>query len=1030
MRLGVETIHAAVRGRARYRVAGLYRSESLRLFLHAELSACRDVRRVSGSTLTGNILVLFDPAVATAAVAARIETLLERYRTAARSRARAEPTVRPRPARDTAVSRVRGWLTRQVGRASGQPWHAMEPDAVLKALRTSPTAGLSSQTARKALARFGPNVLTPLPRRRAIEILIGQLCSLPIVLLGLSALLSLLTSGLADAVVIAAVVGANAAIGYVTESAVERSITSLNGQATGDVLVVRDGRPQRVEEGRVVPGDILILRRGDRVVADSRIIEAEQLSIDESALTGESLPVAKSPAALGLARAPLAERTDMAYRGTVVTGGQGLGVVVGTGAATEAGKVQHLVGQASAPRTPMQQDLDRLGRQLALASALLCGGVFALGVLRGFGLLAMLKTAISLAVAAVPEGLPTIATTVLALGVRNLRRRGVLVRRLDAVEALGTVDTICLDKTGTLTLNQMSLVEVHVGLRRLRADRGRFLTDEGEIRPSDAPELHALLQVAVLCNETALAAHNGSYRLDGSPTENALVLAAIGSGLDVAGIRASHPLLRTLHRSERRSYMTTRHAGVLRVALEVEGSPAAPPNGRQLVALKGNPLEVLARCAYYVKDGRHRPLAEAERRAVERENERMAGDGLRILGVAYRHVEGQTGDDAVDGGFVWLGLVAMADPLRAGVREVIRAFHDAGIATVLITGDQVPTARAVARDLGIAGGATPELLDSTRLGGAEPGRLAALPGRAQVFARVSPAQKLEVVRALQAARKVVAMTGDGINDAPALKAADVGIAMGATGTVVARELADVILEDDRLETLVVAVREGRASYQNIRKAVRFLLTTNLSEILLMALALATGARPPLTAMQLLWINLVTDVLPALGLALEPPEPGVMNRPPRGLREPMIGPRELGTMAGEATAIALSAMGAYGYARARQGAGAAASGFAFLSLTSSQLLHALSARASAATVLDRHGGLPNRFLALALGGSFALQAAAVAIPWLRRVLGVTPPGLVDGIVLAGTSLLPLGVSEALKTSAGTGRTAVRLGTSAA
>jgi Ca2+-transporting ATPase len=619
-------------------------------------------------------------------------------------------------------------------------------------------------------------------------------------------------------------------------------------------------------------------------------------------------------------------------------------------------------------------------------------------MLRGYGVVPMLKTAISLAVAAIPEGLPAVATTILALGMQRMQRHHVLMRRLEAVETLGSVQTICLDKTGTLTLNRMSVVSIYAGMRRISVTDGKFFAETGWLDPVACDELLRLIHVAVLCNETEVSQHAGEYVLKGSSTENALLHMAIGAGVDILQLRAQYPLLHLNHRTEQRNFMSSVHA------MDAQG---------RTVALKGSPPEVLAMCQWCIRDGVRLPLTEEDRLRIETENERMAGSALRVLGAAYTSVAHADARVDVQDGLIWLGLMGMADPIRTGVKDVIRTFHQAGIDTVMITGDQSPTAYAIAKELNLSRNGALEILDSTQLAPIDPEVLQALSTRVHVFARVSPTHKLQIVQALQRAGKVVAMTGDGINDGPALKAADIGIAMGHTGTDVAREVADVILEDDNLETMIIAVAEGRRIYTNIRKSIHFLVSTNLSEILVMFTAMATGLGPPLNAMQLLWINLMSDVAPALALALEPPEPDVLRRPPRDASAPIIQAADLQRIAFESTALSASALGAYGYGLMRYGGGPQASTIAFMGLTKGQLLHAISCRSETHSIFSAESLPTNRYLNLALLGSFTAQILALVVPGLRSLLGIAPIDLLDSLVIGGSALFPFVINEASK-----------------
>jgi Ca2+-transporting ATPase len=760
-----------------------------------------------------------------------------------------------------------------------------------------------------------------------------------------------------------------------------------------------------VSSEEIVIGDILILRPGTYVSADARLIDVSHLSVDESALTGESMPVSKTNMSIQRENIPLAERTNMVYMGTLVTGGQGIGIVIATGRFTEMGRIQLLLGEARPPETPMERRLDQLSGQLVLISGVVCGLVFVIGLLYGYGFLEMLKTSISLAVAAVPEGLPTVATSTLAIGIRNMRKHNVLIRHLEAVETLGSVQTICLDKTGTLTANRMSVKELYTGMKSIQVNDGKFMCEGQYINPYLSDELLKLIHISILCNESVVIQENGNYVVTGSPTENAFIHMAINTGIKVNTVRERTPLLKVVHRSEQSNIMMTLHT--------IMGDQ------RRLIAIKGSPREVLNICSWHMQHGEKVTLTDDDRVIIELENEHMAGKAFRVLGIAYAEKDNGYTDltDHVfsEDGIVWLGIVGITDPVRPGVKELVGAFHQAGIDTVMITGDQSPTAYAVAKELSLSKHEQLEIIDSRHLTNIPPDILLALCQRAHVFSRVSPSHKLQIVQALQGSGKIVAMTGDGINDGPALKAADIGIAMGHTGTDVAREVADVILEDDNLETMIIAVSYGRTIYNNIRKSVHFLLATNMSEIMVMFAAIGLGLGQPLNAMQLLWINLLSDIFPGLALALEPPEPDVLSRPPRDAKESIIKSSDFRRISIESAVISTGALSAYGYGIARYGIGPQAGTLAFMSLTVAQLLHAINCRSEEHTVFDREKLPSNRYLTIALGGSFALQGLAMVVPGIRSLLGITPLGLIDGIVVGVTAFFPLMVNEMTKKS---------------
>ena len=977
---------------------------------------------VSINTLTGSVLVLFDQRNGNhaSAVASLLQAATERgsgEQVAGKDpRSSSAPegsdAVATRPAHVVAapshapagknVPSIRT-VRKEVANAEDQqeePWHCIGKTEVLQRWGTSAQEGLSEEAARLLYIQYGPNLLPEAVPRSGWSMFFDQFKSLPVALLGVAAGISLATGGIADAVVIGAVVVTNASIGYYTESQSEKIIHGLKSLVQPTSTVVRGGVVTTIDAKEVVPGDLLVLRPGSYVSADARLIEAKYLSIDESALTGESMPSMKTTDDLLEPDLPLGDRSNMVYMGTLVMGGQGLAVAVATGRFTEVGKIQTLVGDARPPDTPLERQMDHLGVQLVIITCSVCGIVFIVGLLRGYGFLQMLKTSIALAVAAVPEGLPTVATTTLALGIKRMRGMNVLIRHLDAVETLGSVETICLDKTGTITMNRMSVVQIHAGMRRLDVVDGKIREEGRTINPYTNEDILRLLHLSVLCNESMVSGQEGDYLVEGSSTENALVNLALSSGVDVNSLRAQHPISKLNHRSEERHYMSTIHRS---------------NDQRRLMALKGSPTEVLALCRWHLKDGRQLELDDDARTVFEADNERMAGEALRVLAVAYA-VAGEDGlrtDEIIRQGLIWVGLVGMADVVRSGVKNLIGTFHRAGIDTVMITGDQSPTAYAIGKELNLSKGEELEILDSTNLSRLEPEVMKALAGRVHVFARVSPANKLQIVQALQSAGKVIGMTGDGINDGPALKAADIGIALGHTGTDVAREVADVVLEDDNLETMVVAISQGRTVYNNLRKSVRYMLSKNTSEIIIMFTALASGMGQPFNVMQLLWINMISDIFPGIALAQEPPEPDVLLRPPRSPAEQLINPSDYKRLLFEASTISAGTLAAYGYGVLRYGQGPQASTMAFTNFVTAGLLHAVTHRSETHSIFDADRLEPNNYLTAALVGSLGVQSLTLFVPGLRSFLGMSPLNPFDLAVSVGTAVAPLLINEATK-----------------
>jgi Ca2+-transporting ATPase len=1028
-------VHSSVPGRARYAVKALERNETLASLVEKTLRTTPGVQGVRASPVTGTVLLLFGPATPRGDLDVALHRLLangapvptnfvaepvrspkehkqkNKKKRAEASRAAASRTEENKPlsrSLEAVLEKLRRAkragdtgenVTRRVGVGETEvyapSWHTLEVEAICRELRVRDPEGLSSVDADKRLSTEGKNALTPPPRRGEFAILLDQLFSTPVAMLGVSAVLSVATGGVGDAAAILAVIGINAAIGYVTESGAERSIASLSKSPSPSAFVLRDGRRQQIATEDVVRGDILVLAQGVFVAADARLVHAEELTVDESSLTGESVPVLKHHDALRDADCPLGERLDMIYRGTLVTGGSGLALVVATGGSTEIGRIQALASGVEANQTPMQKQLDQLGGQLAVGASVACAATLGVGILRGEAVVPMFRTAVSLAVAAVPEGLPTVAITTLALGLSRMRSQQVFVRQLSAVETLGSVQVVCVDKTGTLTVNRMTVTAVQTGLVNYDVAAGQLVDAQRNGAQPAQRDLEWLFRVSALCTEVELEDDKGVLVLRGSPTECALVQLAIDAGFDARSARRVLPCTRTRRRSQTRNYMATSH------------DTAEGP----LVLIKGRPSEVLGMCNRYLKDGECLPLDEGAAAQIENDNERMAGKALRVLGFAYR--DGTGGDEEELRDLVWVGLVGMEDPPRANVNEVIARFRRAGVRTVMITGDQSATAQAVAKQVELSENGHIEIVDSTRLDRIEPAVLAALAQRAHVFARVSPAHKLQIVSALQRSGVIVAMTGDGVNDSPALKAADIGIAMGGGGTTVAREVADVILEDDELMTLVTAIEQGRTIYDDIRKAVHFILSTNLGEILYTFTCVATGLGDPLTPMQLLWINLLTDVFPELALAVQPPESDVMARPPRDPSRPMFNSKDLFRIGIEGAVITGGALSAYMWARGRTGPGPHAGTVGFTALTLAQLLHAWSTRSETHTIFDRTRLAQNKWLPIAVGGTMALQVVANLVPGVRRVLGTVPLTPIDWIVALAAAIGPFLINELTK-----------------
>ncbi|MGE0069751.1 MAG: cation-translocating P-type ATPase [Thiomonas sp.] len=819
--------------------------------------------------------------------------------------------------------------------------HTLSSQAVAEALDVRPDHGLSPPEVQARLEQHGHNSLPEAAPRGWMRRLIDQFRDFMILVLLGAAVLSGLVGELADTVAILVILVLNAVIGVVQEWRADHAMQALRQLAVPHARVRRNGVVQVVEAGELVPGDVVLLEAGDGVPADLRLIEAEQLRVDESALTGESLNVQKHTMPLDPSDdLPLGDRLNLAFKGTLVTHGRGVGLVVATGEHTELGRIAALMQAAGDRSTPLQRRLAAFGKRLSLAVLAICGVIFVTGVLRGEPVLLMALTAISLAVAAIPEALPAVVTVLLALGARAMARHNALVRKLPAVETLGSVTTICSDKTGTLTLNRMQVQ--------------RALT-WGEL------PTRALWTAAVLCNDAQATSVDGQWQ--GDPTETALLDQARAEGLDVQALRRQFARAGELPFDAERKRMTTVH----------HLPQAAVWRGYT----KGAPEAVLPLCDDLLTAQGRQPLDVGQ---VLDAAQALAAQGMRVLAVAQREWAAAPAVDALESGLTLIGLIGLIDPPRAEARDSVAQCLTAGIAPVMITGDHPATALAIARDLGIVDGGA-RTLTGAELAALDDAALAAVVQDVRVYARTDPAQKIRIVRALQQHGQFVAMTGDGVNDAPALRAADIGVAMGKGGTDVAREAASLVLLDDNFATIVAAVREGRRIYDNIRKFVRYTMTSNSGEIWTLFLAPFLGLPVPLLPIHILWINLVTDGLPGLALAAEPAERGVMQRPPRAPNESVFAQGLWQHALWVGLLIGGLCLGVQAWAVAQGNPHAQT--LVFVVLTFTQMAHVLAIRSERDSLftLGLRSNLP---LLGAVTLTFVLQLAVVYVPALQAV----------------------------------------------
>jgi Ca2+-transporting ATPase len=959
-----EILHAAVPGRVRFGVTTIRGRPKRADNLARLVRGLPGVRAAGARSVTGSLIVNFDPSIPLETVRGQVANLLPGIDEPAPATAQEPAAHKGRRTDSAKITRFR--------RETAHSWHAMPGEEAARCFNSHLNSGLSEKEALSRLRRSGPNLTPHEAGASPFQLFAKQFEGLPVMMLAGSAAVSVATGGMADAVATLSVVVVNGVLGYVTEGQAERTIHSLTGQSDHPVHVVRDGVLKRIPASHLVRGDMIALATGGLVPADARVTHADGLMVDESALTGESMPSAKSASEELAVNTPIGDRSTMLYAGTIVAEGKGRAIVVATGAQTEVACLQKLSTTAARPQAPVEAELDELGGKLAIASMAACAVFAGIGLVRGYSVSMILKDALALAVAAVPEGLPMVATTTLSLGLRRMQRKGILIRQLSAVESMGAVQVLCLDKTGTLTQNRMKVVSAIAG--------------HEEARPEDPASLAALAEVAVLNNDGNI---NDGRATGSSQTELAILEFALAQGIDADALRKKRPRLREIARKPGQPWMATFHR--------------SDSNTDTLITLKGAPEEVLARCDWLLIDGRTVPLDGNLRRRIISLNEKLAARPARVIGFARGTMNDQDKDPSR---LVFAGMLAMVDPVRKSARALIRKIRRAGIRPVLITGDQAATAAAVAAEVELNGGRPLRVIDSTSITDLSPELLAGLAQDAHVFARVASHQKLAIVKALQASGRIVAMTGDGVNDAPALAAANVGIAMGESGTDLARDVANVVIRDDNLETLVEAIAQGRAIYRNIRRSLEYLVTTNMSEIAVSILEALHGPGELETPMELLWINLVTDVFPGLGLALADPDEDVMDRPPRGADETIVPARDFSRMAQDSGIIAVSALAAHFVGLARYGAGPETRGMTFLTLSQAQLLYTLVCQRSDPRKLHPDALFENRTLDLAVLGSSALGALPFFSPLLRRLLGIARLKGADIAVSLGAAAIPL------------------------
>jgi Ca2+-transporting ATPase len=888
-------------------------------------------------------------------------------------------------------------------------WHTLPSDQVAKRLGTDVVRGLTAQEAAQRLGQHGPNELAVARRRSWLSMLVHQFRSILVALLAVAAGIAVTMGESVEAIAISIVIILNALIGFITELKAELALEGLRKEAVTVAQVVRDGVRHEIPAKELVPGDVVVLSEGVRVPADGRLAEQKGLSIDESALTGESVASEKNSDPVPAADSPLGDRADMVYMGTAVADGRGRFIVTATGMQTEMGNIGTLVAEAETRRTPIEEKLVHLSRVLLVVVLVVAAVIVVAGWLRGNELLSMLEIGISLAIAAVPEGLPAVTTMTLALGMRRMARMHALIRRLPAVETLGSTTVICTDKTGTLTRNEMTVRAFALGGQRIDVT-GSGYAPTGEFRTGDSPvaangnPLALALRIGALCNDAKVDRGTDPVTILGDPTEAALIVAAEKGGMDRADLVRNYPRVAEVPFSSETKRMTTVHRA---------------PDGRVVAYVKGAPGPLLESSTSHIDATGVVPLGPEDRKRWETTNEELARLALRVLGLAYRELPDKYVPEDLSRDLIFVGEVGMFDPLREEASRTIEICHQAGIRTIMITGDQAVTAAEIARQLGIdrdSGGQPLKIVHVSDLGNLDGPGWQDVVRTAAVFARVSPQHKLQIVEALQETGNIVAMTGDGVNDAPALKQADIGVAMGIKGTEVAKDTSDMIITDDNFATIVGAVEQGRIIVNNILRFIHYLFSCNFAEIITVFAAILLGWPLPLAALQILWLNMITDIFPALALALEPSAPDVMKRPPRDPKEPLMTWSFARLIVWQGMLIAgvtLSAFYAGMQLYGSDGDGLSrAVTIAFMSLALAQVFHAFNARSRTRSAFsDRL--FTNAWLWSAALLCVLLQLAAVYVPLLQRTLGTVPPVARDWALIAAATATPVVVVEIVK-----------------
>lgn len=888
-------------------------------------------------------------------------------------------------------------------------WYNKGKKDVIKELGTDLSYGLSSKEAAKRLENYGRNELEEQSKKGFITKLVAQFADFLIVILLIAAGISAFVGEKEDSLVILAIVVINAILGIYQEGKAERSVEALQKLSAPNAKVIRERSQITLPAAEIVPGDVVVLEAGDIIPADIRLLETSNMKVEEASLTGESVPVEKDAKAQIVGNVGIGDRHNMGFSSTIVTYGRGRGVVIGTGHNTEIGNIATKIQTYDDEETPLQTKLNQLGKVLGTLTIVICIIVFLVGLLQGRQMLKMLLTSISLAVAAIPEGLPAIVTIVLSIGMNRMAGKNAIVKKLLAVETLGATSVICSDKTGTLTQNEMTVVKAFIDDRILDVEGGGYdpvgdvKCDGRKININSFPNLRNLVSAGSLANDAQLDNSLGTYKIIGDPTEGAIITFAGKLGQTAEQLNMIYPRIQELPFDSSRKMMTTFHSNYI--------------NGKVVSFTKGAPDIVISKCTKIALNGKIVDFSKELKDRVLSVNTKFARSALRVLSMAYKvwnDLPEHLTFDLVESEMIFIGLVGMIDPARPEVKESIKLCKAAGIETVMITGDYKETAYAIAKDLGMVESESQAIMGE-ELDNYSDEELREVVKKTKVYARVSPEHKVKIVTALKENGQITSMTGDGVNDALALKKADIGVAMGITGTDVAKNTAEVILTDDNFATIVNAVEEGRIIFSNIKKFVFFLLSCNIGEILLVFISIIIGWEVPLVPIQLLWLNLVTDSFPAMALGVENAEPGIMNHPPRDTKEPILDKSMLGGIAFQAVAIAFASLLSYYWAARMYGIGSGlvhVRSVVFTTLITAELLRAFSSRSQTYT-LFKIGFLSNIRMIQAVFVSFALTVLVLYLPVFNEIFDVMPLTMHDWEIVLTFSFIPMLVGELYK-----------------